>query len=112
MYVPLRGKGVMAAVLSLVYLDEQGIARVEGTNTKVKEIILDWIAYGYSPAEIHFQYPHLSMAQIHSAFAYYFAHQEEMDAEIEQDYQEVQALRAQSPPSVSREQLLQRLGRA
>ena len=31
---------------------------------------------------MHFQYPHLSLAQIHAALAYYYEHQEELDAEI------------------------------
>jgi uncharacterized protein (DUF433 family) len=101
----------MTAVLSLVFLDERGIAWIEGANTKVKELILDWMAHGYSPAEIHFQYPHRSLAQIHAAFSYYYEHQSQMDAEIDADYREVTAMRAQSGNPITRQELLERLER-
>ena len=39
---------------------------------KVTEVVLDKIAYGWSPEEIHFQHPHLSLAQIHAALTYYY----------------------------------------
>jgi len=45
-------------------------------------VALDKIDNGSSPEEIHFQYPHLSLAQIHSALAYYYDHQAEFDTEI------------------------------
>lgn len=102
----------VAPIQTHIVLDDEGQAWIAGANTKVKEVVLDWIAYGYSPEEIHFQYPHLSMAQIHAAFAYYYDHQEEMDAEIARDYEEVKALRARHVNPVTREELLKRLGRA
>jgi hypothetical protein len=43
------------------------------------------MAYGWSPEEIHFQHPFLSMGQIHSARAYYWDHQEEINRQIEAD---------------------------
>lgn len=102
----------MATVLSHIVLDDDGVARIEGSTTKVKEVILDWLAYGYSPAEIHFQYPYLSLAQIYSAFAYYHDHQAEMDAEIARDYAEIEELRARTPPPITRAELLKRQGSA
>jgi uncharacterized protein (DUF433 family) len=36
---------------------------------------LDHLAYGWSPEEMHYQHPPLSLAQIHAALAYYFDHQ-------------------------------------
>src|SRR5262249_10622415 len=99
---------VAVIVPSLVYLDEKSGARVEGTKTPVKMIVLDHLAHGLSPAEIHDQYPYLSMAQIHAAFSYYYAHKETMDAEIERDVKEVEEFRAQNPNSVNREELLKR----
>jgi uncharacterized protein (DUF433 family) len=98
-------------VPSLVYLDERGIARIEGTQTAVKMIVIDHLTHGYSPAEIHFQYPYLSLAQIHSALAYYYAHQAEMDAEIMQDTREEEAFFSANPNNITREELLRRLGR-
>jgi len=45
----------MVAVLnSLIELDERGVAWIVGANTKVKEVVLDKMAYGWSPEEMHF----------------------------------------------------------
>jgi uncharacterized protein (DUF433 family) len=66
-----------------VDLDENGVAWVDDTNVKVIEIVIDKLAHGSSPEEMHFQFPHLSLAQIHAALAFYYDHQTELDAEIE-----------------------------
>lgn len=42
----------------------------------------DHLAYGWRPEEIHWQQPHLSLAQIYAALAYYHDHRATMDAEI------------------------------
>jgi len=98
----------MVAVLnSLIELDERGVAWIVGANTKVKEVVLDKMAYGWSPEEMHFQHPHLSMAQIHAALAYYYEHQVEIDAQIMSDWQEVNELAAQQPESPLRQRLKQ-----
>lgn len=82
-----------------IEIDASGVAWIAGANTKVLEVALDKIAYGWSPEEIHFQHPHLSLAQIHSALAYYYDHQQEIDAEIERRRRETEemAMRDQSP---------------
>jgi len=66
-----------------IFLAEDGIPTILGTKTKVVEIVLDHLAHGWSPEEIHFQHPSLSMGQIHSALAYYWDHKEEIEREIE-----------------------------
>ena len=38
---------------------------------------------GWSPEELAFQHPYLTLGQIHSALAYYWDHQEELDHDIE-----------------------------
>ncbi|MDX6272623.1 MAG: hypothetical protein QOD28_3846 [Acidobacteriota bacterium] len=65
-----------------VEIDEHGVAWIEGTRVKVVEVAIDKIAHGSSPEEIHFQYPHLSLAQIHAALAFYYDNQAELDADI------------------------------
>lgn len=50
---------------------------------KVIELVLDKLAYGWSPEELHFQHPGLTLGQIHSALAYYWDHQEELEQDIE-----------------------------
>jgi hypothetical protein len=43
---------------------------------------------------IHFQYPHLSRAQVYAALAYYYYHQNELDSEIQRRWQEVNEMAA------------------
>jgi uncharacterized protein (DUF433 family) len=88
-----------------IRLDERGAAWVDDTNVKVIEVVLDKLAYGWSPEEIHFQHPDLSMAQIHAALSYYYDHQAAFDAEIERQLREVEALRAQAEDSPVRQRL-------
>ena len=77
----------------------------------VTQVALDKIAQGWDADEIHAQYPYLSLGQIHSALAYYYDHQEELDAEIEQDYQEVEKLQAAATRQFTRRELEERLAR-
>jgi uncharacterized protein (DUF433 family) len=65
-----------------IKIDERGAAWVDDTNTKVIEIVEDMLAYGWSAEEIHFQHPHLSLAQIHAALSYYYDHQQDFDQQI------------------------------
>ena len=65
-----------------VVLDPRGIPFIAGTKTKVIELVVERIAYGWSPEELHFQHPHLSLGQIHSALAYYWDHKDELDQDI------------------------------
>jgi uncharacterized protein (DUF433 family) len=96
----------MVAVLnSLIELDADGRPWITGANTKVVEVVLDKMAYGWSPEEMHHQHPHLSMAQIHAALAYYYEHQDELDADMERQTRYVEELRAQQPDSPLRQRL-------
>ena len=55
-----------------IHPDEKGTAFIEGTTMKVVELVMAQKAYGWSPEEIHFQHPYLTMSQIHHALAYYW----------------------------------------
>lgn len=61
-----------------------GVPIIEGTKTKVVEIVLDHLAHHWDTFEIRRQYPYLGLAQIHSALAYYYDNQAEVDQDIEQ----------------------------
>jgi len=66
-----------------VQLDSKGVPVIVGTTMKVVELVMAQMAYGWSPEELHFQHPYLTLGQIHSALAYYWDHKEELDADIE-----------------------------
>jgi uncharacterized protein (DUF433 family) len=84
---------------------QDGVPMIAGTTMKVVELISSYLAYGWSPEELHFQYPYLSLGQIHSALAYYWDHREEIEADIEKRLAKVDALRKSAPPSPFRERL-------
>ena len=94
----------MSSLISSIEVDQRGVAWLVGANTKVIEVVMDKLAHGWSPEEIHFQ--HLSLAQIHAAFAYYYEHQEEMDQEIVRQVEEVERLSRDAAPSPLRQRLL------
>lgn len=83
---------------SLIEIDD-GAAWIAGANTKVIEVVLDTLAHGSSPEEIHFQYPHLSLAQIHAALSFYYEHKPELEAEIHRRWREVDELAAKESES-------------
>ena len=66
-----------------IELDAAGIPYVAGTRTKVVEIVLEHLAYHWNAEEIHRQHPHLTLSQVHSALAYYYDHQEQIEQDIE-----------------------------
>jgi uncharacterized protein (DUF433 family) len=79
-------------VTSHIEIDDHGVAWIAGANTKVIEVVRDKLAHGWSPEDIHREHPHLSLAQIHSAFAYYYENKEKMEGEInrrERDSEEI-----------------------
>ena len=94
-----------AIVPSHVRTDAQGLAWIDDTNVKVIEVVLARLAHGWSPEEIHFQHPHLSLAQIHAALAYYYDHQAEMDQEVERQLREDDARAAAAAESPLRKRL-------
>jgi hypothetical protein len=65
----------------------------------VIEVVLDHLAYGWSAETIQENHPHLSLAQVYAALAWYYDHQTEMDGKIERQEQHIQALRASGKPS-------------
>lgn len=89
------------AVVTIEHIDvdETGVARIAGKRTKVIQLVMDKMANGWGPEEMHRQYPHLSLAQIHAAFAYYYDHQPDLDAQIQQSVARAESLRDQAGES-------------
>jgi uncharacterized protein (DUF433 family) len=90
---------VITTTYEHIALDHNGVPIMVGTNTKVIEIVLDKIAYGWSPEEIHYQHPHLSLGQIYSALAYYWDHQDELDEDIQRRLEFVEKLQKNARPT-------------
>jgi uncharacterized protein (DUF433 family) len=80
-----------------IVLDDRGVPHIAGTTMKIVELVLSHLAYGWSPEELAYQYPHLSLGQIHSALAYYWDHQQAIDGQIAQDLAYVEEMRRATP---------------
>jgi len=88
----------------IVLVDEK-VPVILGTNMKVIELVLDKVAYGWSPEELLFQHPDLTLGQIHSALAYYWDHQDELDRDIERRLQKINRIQKTSKPSALKSKL-------
>ena len=66
-----------------IALDDQDVALISHRGMKV--------------IELQFQYPRLSLGQIHSALAYYWDHKPKLDRQILERAGRIQALEAQMP---------------
>lgn len=73
---------------------------IAGTTMKVVELVISHLTYGWSPEELHFQYPHIALSKIYSALAYYWDHKQELDNDIQRrlDYAEQMRLNAPISP--------------
>src|SRR5258708_33614996 len=85
-----------AEIITHIWVDDRAVAWIDQTNVKVIEVVLDKLAHASSPEEMHFQYPHLSLSQIHAALAYYYDHQAAIDEQIEQSASRYEQLRAEA----------------
>ena len=66
---------------------------------RVAQIVMDYVAHGWSPDEMCRHYPHLTPAEAHAAMTYYYDHQAEIDAEIQAELAEVRAAQAAAQPT-------------
>ncbi|MBV9867436.1 MAG: DUF433 domain-containing protein [Abitibacteriaceae bacterium] len=87
-----------------IYIDDDGVAWIEGTGIKVIEVVLDKIALGLSPEDMHEEHPHWSLAQIHAALSYYYDHKEEV-ADINRRRRWVKEMQAQATHQFTRHEL-------
>jgi uncharacterized protein (DUF433 family) len=70
---------------------------IAGTDIKVSQIALAYEHLAMSPDEIADAHPHLTLAQIHAALAYYYDHQDQIRDELNRDEELVAVLRNQYP---------------
>jgi len=88
-----------------IEISADGVPMLSGTRIKVIEVALDHLAHRWNAEEIQRQHPHLSLGQIHSALAYYYDHQIEMDRLIEEQLRQIAAIKARLGPSPVRAKL-------
>jgi uncharacterized protein (DUF433 family) len=88
-----------------VVLNDQGVPEIAGTSMKVVELVVEYNSFGWSPEEIQFNHPYLTLGQVYSALAYYWDHKEALDADIQGRSDYAEWLRQASGPSPVRARL-------
>jgi hypothetical protein len=68
-------------------------------RVRVAQIVMDYLAYGWSVEEMCRQHPYLTLAEAHTAMAYYFDHQNEIDTEIATELNDVDESRRRAIPT-------------
>ncbi len=85
----------IAGTIPHIIHDQHGVAWVDDAHVKVVELALDHLACGCSAEAVREQFPHLTLAQIHAALAFFYDHQAEFEQEMPRAEQEVAACRAE-----------------
>lgn len=69
---------------------------------RVAQIAMDYLAHGWSAEEMCRNHPGLQLGEVHAALAYYFDHQEEIDAEIRSELDELKCMPTSPSPFYTR----------
>lgn len=62
----------------------EGRPRIAGTGVTVRRIV-GWYKLGLTPEEIVVEVPHLTLAQVYAALAYYHANRDEIERDITEE---------------------------
>jgi uncharacterized protein (DUF433 family) len=82
-----------------IVLDEGGVPRIAGTQLRAIDLVEAKQANAWTAEQLHAQHPELTLGQIYSALAYYWDHQEALDAVIAARRQELAQVKRQTRPS-------------
>ena len=66
---------------------------------RVAQIAMDYLAHGWSADEMCRQHGHLTPAEVHAALTYYFDHQDEVDREIRDEWEQADRCKSAATPS-------------
>jgi uncharacterized protein (DUF433 family) len=71
---------------------------VSGTDIKVSQIAFEYEHHGMSPDQIVDAHPHLTLADVHGALAYFYDHVDAIRAEWRETDRIVEELKRKFPP--------------
>jgi uncharacterized protein (DUF433 family) len=94
-----------------VTLDERGIAYIDDTETKVLTVVRNKKVSRDTPEQLRTNMPHLTLAQVYTALAYYLDNQEEVHRQMAEMDRMADQVLANQPPGPSRQELLSRRNR-
>jgi Uncharacterized conserved protein len=91
-----------------ITLDDRGIAYIDGTRTKVMTVVQNKRASRNTPEQLQAAMPHLTIAQVYAALAYYHDHRPEIDRHIRESHARAEAILASQPTAPTRAELIAR----
>jgi uncharacterized protein (DUF433 family) len=77
-----------------------GKPRIAGSRIQVKHIVVMHERQGMTPEQVVSEYPHLTLADIYAALAYYHDHREEINADIGAERDWYEEMKAKHPSRV------------
>src|SRR5205809_826573 len=89
-----------------------GRARIAGHRVRVQDIVIWYEHQGMTPDEIVSHIPSITLADVHSALAYYFDHVQEIQEEIRADRAYAEEMRERHPSLVKEKLRQERLDEA
>ncbi len=78
-----------------------GLPRIDGTRITVNQIVREVVRLRRTAEEVLMAHPHLTLAQIHAALAFYFDNRAEVEASLREGDITEATLRAQFPLRLS-----------
>jgi uncharacterized protein (DUF433 family) len=99
------GEPMTVASNNHILIDDAGVARIDGTRLKVVHLVKEMLQRKASPDQLRETFPHLSLAQIHAALAYYYDHQSQLEAQSRDESAEFDSASANAEPTPGREKL-------
>jgi uncharacterized protein (DUF433 family) len=75
--------------------------RIAGHRIRVMDIVLWHNKCGWSPDEIVFQFPQLTLADVYAALTYYWDHKKEIEAEIRRSEEAEAKARSRHPSKLT-----------
>lgn len=82
-----------------------GKPRIAGRRIRVQDIAIYHERLGYTPDEIALELEGLSLSDVHTALAYYYDHQAEIESDIAADEAFVEELRRRTPSKLMTEKV-------
>ncbi len=74
-----------------------GKPRIAGSRIRIKDVVVWHDRQGMTPSEIVSKWPHLTLASIYAALAYYHDHREEINSDLAADETWYEEQKAKSP---------------
>ena len=66
---------------------------------RVSQLVMDYLAHGWSVEELCRQHSYLRPAEAYAAMGYYFDNQDEIESEIRAEWQQIRQEKLQAPDS-------------